>query len=89
MLLMEKLVTAGWIVPLLTSGILPDGNIWLDKLNTGRWVHLGHMHLVCVVIGLILFGTHLPIVILMGSLIVTAQMATDIIVTVLWLRGWL
>ena len=89
MVLEEELITAARIISLLTSLILPEGSIWLDKLNTGRWVHLSHIHLVCVVIGLILFGTHLPIVILMGSLIVTAQMATDIIVTVLWLRGWL
>ena len=85
MLLEEELITAARIISLLTSLILLEGSIWLDKLNTGRWVHLSHIHLVCVVIGLILFGPHLPIVILVSSLIVTTQMATNIVETVIWL----
>ena len=85
MLLEEELITAARIISLLTSLILPEGSIWLDKLNTGRWFHLSHIHLVCVVIGLILFSPHLPIVILVSSLIVTTQMATNIVETVLWL----
>ena len=47
------------------------------------------MHLVSIVIALILFGPHLPIVVLMSSLIVTAQMATNLIESVLCLRRWL